>query len=971
MQMLRKTKPLAFLLVFVLIITTVAAEVLRVPQTALTPRPLGPLGGPAADNGNPPGLTDSAQFEVVVGQSVKNDESPALRDLKSMPVEEWTEPRTMEEKLGIDVDEGRPAQEARPQTDDPVRQSEFFPGVENQVEPNIPSPVVNFDGLTNIDGVYPPDTVMDVGPNHIVQMVNSHIQIFSKTGASLYGPVTINTLFSGFGGQCETTNDGDPIVMYDSIADRWVVSQFVASSPYGECVAVSTTSDPTGSYYRYFFQLSTTVFYDYPKAGVWPDGYYFSFNRFTSTYQGASAIVFKRSAMLTGAAATYQEFKTSTSYGTLLPSDLDGATLPPTGEPNFFVEIGSTALHLWKFHVDWTTTSNSTFTGPTTLSVATYNELCATTQACISQSGTTVKLDGLGDRLMHRLVYRNFGTHESLALNHSVNAASSGTQAGVRWYEVRNPNGTPAIYQQGTYAPDTTISRWMGSVAFDKLGNMALGYSASSSSMYPAIRYTGRLVGDTLGTMPQGEATMYAGTGAQTGTGYRWGDYSMMAIDPVDDCTFWFTTEYLATTSTASWNTPLPPTATPTGVQSFCSSAAFAIVDAGSTTNSLTLSDARSISDMNVSVNANHTYVGDLSFTLAHNGVSVTFIDRPGVPASTYGCSGDNIVATLDDEASTAVESQCNSTAPAINGTFIPNNVLSAFDGQTLNGTWTLTVADAYSSDTGTVNQWCLVPTLGGAVPTATNTPVPPTATRTPTAVPPTATRTPTTVPPTATNTAVAPTATRTPTSVPPTATNTPSSCPNVAGGYCRTDTETRTWIAGTTNLSITGDDATKAVTLPFTFKFMGTNYTTLNVSSNGNAHFGTASTAYSNVTIPSTAAPNALIAAFWDDLNPSAGGAIYTAVSGTSPNRVFVIEWRGVYRYGTTNGLTFQIQLVETSNHIYIIYQDTNCGSTSYNNGLSATSGIENSGGTAGNKYSYNTAVLTAGKVLHFWPQP
>jgi hypothetical protein len=211
------------------------------------------------------------------------------------------------------------------------------------------------------------------------------------------------------------------------------------------------------------------------------------------------------------------------------------------------------------------------------------------------------------------------------------------------------------------------------------------------------------------------------------------------------------------------------------------------------------------------------------------------------------------------------------------------------------------------------------------------------------------------------------PTDTPTPTPT-PTATGT---CPNASGGYCRTDTETRTWIAGTTNQSITGDDTTKSVTLPFSFTFAGTAYSSVKISSNGNIHFGTASNAYSNVAIPNTGNPNALIAALWDDLSPNNGGAIYTAVSGTGPNRTFVVEWRGVPRYNAgTNGATFEIQLTETTNQIWIVYQDTDFGNASYNAGASATSGVENAAGSAGNSYSYNQAVLTTNKVLHFWPQ-
>ncbi len=477
----------------------------------------------------------------TIGQSIKNDTSPPLRDIQPISTTPSQPPKEHREKK--ETKHKTPG----PLVIDPVKQGSFGPG------PAAPSAINNFEGVGNIDGVYPPDTNGDVGPNHFVQWVNLHFQIWDKSGKSLYGPAAGNSLWRGFGGPCETTNDGDPIVLYDSMADRWLMSQFAASGPYGECVAISTTGDPTGSYYRYFFQFSTSIFYDYPHFGVWPDGYYMSANRFTAFFLGASAIAFNRAQMLNGQPATFQEFKTSTSYGTLLPSDLDGAALPPSGSPNFFAEIGTTALHLWKFHVDWATPANSTFNGPSSLSVAAYNELCPFGN-CIPQPSTSVKLDGLGDRLMHRLAYRNFGDHESLVVNHGVNAASSGLNAGVRWYELRSPNSAPSIYQQGTFAPDAN-HRWMASVAMDKSGNIALGYSVSSSSVSPSIRYTGRLAGDPLGQMTQGETQLIAGSGSQTGSAGRWGDYAMMTIDPVDECTFWFTTEYMPTTGPAPWQT--------------------------------------------------------------------------------------------------------------------------------------------------------------------------------------------------------------------------------------------------------------------------------------------------------------------------------------------------------------------------------------------------------------------------------
>ena len=395
-------------------------------------------------------------------------------------------------------------------------------------------------------GGTPPDTNGDVGPNHYVQTVNSSLTVFSKSGAILLGPESINTLWSGFGGGCQTNNDGDPVVKYDRAADRWVVSQFaVSSTPYLQCVAVSSTSDPTGSWYRYSFSFGTSNFNDYPKMGVWPDAYYFSFNIFAggSTFSGGMACAYDRASMIAGGAAkAAQCFGPKANDGGLLPSDMTGTTAPPGGSPDYYVDLQSTALNLWRFHVDWTTPGNSTFTGPTSLPVASYSALCSG-GTCVPQPGTTQQLDSLADRLMYRFAYRNMGTYESLVVNHSVTAGSGG---GIRWYEIRSPGGTPTIFQQGTFAPDSSY-RWMGSVAMDHVGNIAAGYSISDgSSVKPGIRLAGRLVTDPAGQLSQGESTMVAGGGINTGTYSRWGDYSSMSVDPSDDCTFWYTNEYYA-----------------------------------------------------------------------------------------------------------------------------------------------------------------------------------------------------------------------------------------------------------------------------------------------------------------------------------------------------------------------------------------------------------------------------------------
>ncbi|MFJ2577941.1 hypothetical protein [Kitasatospora aureofaciens] len=408
----------------------------------------------------------------------------------------------------------------------------------------------------------------------------------------MLAPTNTSTLWSGFGGFCESTNDGDAVVRWDTLASRWVVTQFAdvrsASGPYYECMAVSTTADATGTYNRYAFQFAD--FPDYPKLSVWPDGYYITYNMFTpaGAFLNAQVCAMDRSGMLTGAAATQQCYTTSSSYGGLLASDLDGATAPPAGEPATLVGLGltNTSLAYWKFHVDWTTPANSTFTGPTSLTVASYTTACGTSGTCIPQGGTTQQLDSLSDRLMFRLAYRNYGDHESLVVNHSVTAGSS---VGARWYEFRLSGGNPTVYQQGTYAPDSTY-RWMGSIAQDKAGNIGLGYSQSSSSTHPSIRYTGRLAGDALGTMTQGEVTALTGAGSQTSYS-RWGDYTSMAIDPVDDCTFWYTDEYEPATGNFNWATrissfTLPGCTTPASDFSLSLNPASGSVTAGSSATS-------------------------------------------------------------------------------------------------------------------------------------------------------------------------------------------------------------------------------------------------------------------------------------------------------------------------------------------------------------------------------------------------
>ena len=488
-----------------------------------------------------------------------SDQTPAeLRDLPNIPPE-VLEHREMPRKLLP----GRVGSSG-PSGPDAVLQEFAFSGA-SAVQG------AGFEGVNNVNGVLPPDTNGDVGPTHYVQTVNISFAIWNKTtGSKLYGPANIKTLWSGFGGACETRNDGDPIVLYDKLADRWLIAQFALPrypvKPFYMCIAVSKSGDPQGQWWRYSYSFNKMP--DYLKFGVWPDGYYMSINQFKSgsgTWGGQGVVAFERSRMLLGQSAKavyFDLFNVDANLGGMLPSHLSGS--PPTaGTPNTFVEIDDNAwgyspdqLQLWDFRVNWTTPTASTFTRNSTLgTVAFDSNLCGYARNCIPQKGTTVKVDTLSDRLMYRLNYRTFGTYASLVTAHSVDINGS-DRAGIRWYELRKPTGGSwSINQQGTYAGPDTDHHWMPSIAINKNGTMALGYSVSSGSTFPSIRYTGRLSTDSAGTMGQGEGELIAGAGSQTHSSGRWGDYAAMSVD-TDDCTFWFTSEYYAAgSSSAGWRT--------------------------------------------------------------------------------------------------------------------------------------------------------------------------------------------------------------------------------------------------------------------------------------------------------------------------------------------------------------------------------------------------------------------------------
>ncbi len=496
--------------------------------------------------------------EIV--RSTHNDVSPPLRDITAI--------------MPATARRGRPVREHRiPFDDGPEHDADpLLERSQGRALPGSGATAVAAPTLgTGVDGVgqgfsgpsgtmtvnsAPPDTTGAVGATQYVQWVNTAFAVFDKTTkAAVYGPADGKTLWSGFGGPCEARNDGDPVVQYDKLANRWVVSQFSVpggATGYWQCIAVSTTADATGTWNRYAFQY--TQFNDFPKMGVWPDAYYVSYNMFTNSFQGSTVCAIDRAKMLAGLPATQQCIKLASTFGSTLPADLDGPA-PAAGTPNYVVARAVNSINMWRFKVDWATPANTTLSGPVNVAVAAYSAACAGGN-CVTQPGTSNKLDSLADRLNFRAAYRslNGGT---LTLNHAVSTGSKRTSlAAVRWYELRNvaPTGTPTLQQQGTFGGGDGVHRWMGSIAQDKLGNIAVSYSASGAAVFPSLRMASRVPSDAAGTLKD-ETVLKAGSGAQTGSLTRWGDYSQISVDPVDDCTFWATNEYIKANGSFNWNT--------------------------------------------------------------------------------------------------------------------------------------------------------------------------------------------------------------------------------------------------------------------------------------------------------------------------------------------------------------------------------------------------------------------------------
>ncbi len=485
---------------------------------------------------------DGATAEIIVGDPV----FPVLTGpVKDLP------PSQIEAKLDREINPRLTLYPGNPNFDPPNTPDPLLP-LQLAAPPAQPdgfnTPIFNFNGQ-GYTFLNPPDTVGDVGKDHYIQMINAtEVAIYNKNTAALIQSFSLTSL-----GGCSTGN-GDPVVLYDQLADRWLLSEFGPGNSL--CVFISQTPNPQGAYYSY--QFSTPSFPDYPKYGVWPDAYYVTTNE-----SSPAVYALNRTAMLAGQAATSVRFTAPGLAGfgfeALTPADLDGMTPPPAGSPNYIMRHVDTEAHsvpgyptndileIWAFSVNWTTPTSSTFTKIADILTAEFDStLCGLTSFyCMGMpgvpQGSTSSLDPLREVIMHRLGYRNFGSHQTLVGNFVTDIGSN--IGGIRWFELRKVGAGPwTLYQEGTYAPTTNDNRWMGGIAMDGSGNIALGYNVSSQTIYPSIRYAGRLASDPLGTLPQGEYTLVNGS-AINGSN-RYGDYSAMSIDPIDDCTFWFTGQW-------------------------------------------------------------------------------------------------------------------------------------------------------------------------------------------------------------------------------------------------------------------------------------------------------------------------------------------------------------------------------------------------------------------------------------------
>src|SRR5438034_59316 len=535
--------------------------------------------------------TQTPDVVQLVGPLIQNN------DLRSLP---YVAPNA-------EIEEKRLTRYPHPEIPSPTNQSDYprFETLVKQIAPptpTMPAPLLTFDGMNSSQSgclCLPPDTYGDVGPNHYVQSVNSSIKIFDKNGNPLNGPngTTYNSFFVTLvGTPCSGFNDGDGFVFYDHVADRWVVSDFAfpgtlpGAGPFYQCIGVSQTGDPvSGGWFLYAIQhdpANPTWIGDYPKFAFWNSGgspaqnaYYLTINLFdgpTLAFEGVRVFALDRASMLTGGAANAIAFNIppaglGDSYSLVLAGFRTGNS-PALGRDEFLLPVDSpatggvtlTQVHRWHFHVDFGTPANSTLridlnpSPSANTAVAGFVDAFTTTTLLVPQNGTAQKLDTLGDKIMTPVAYQNRAGVESLWASQTVLLNYPNGPTAVRWYQFDVTGGNfPAIpvQQQDWSNGNDGLWRWMPSIAVDAHENAAIGYSVSSPSIFPGIRYAGRLATDPLNDLGQGEAIMTNGEGSQTDRKGRWGDYTMTTIDPSDGLSFWHTNEYYQMTTKEDWFT--------------------------------------------------------------------------------------------------------------------------------------------------------------------------------------------------------------------------------------------------------------------------------------------------------------------------------------------------------------------------------------------------------------------------------
>ncbi|MBP6870422.1 MAG: PKD domain-containing protein [Bacteroidales bacterium] len=896
---------------------------------------------------------------IITG--VYHGETPPLRDLPVLTEADW---QAMEEEAAQKMlnpklrTRSYPyAATALPKGPDPVWQQEM-PAIRETV-----TTLANFEGQQS--SYWPPDCNGTAGPNHYMQTINSVYAIYDKTGTLVAGPSNLNTLFSGVTGS--SCNDGDPIILYDEQAERWLIAEFsICGSNDYMLVAVSTTNDPTGTWHKYSFDVDDMP--DYEKLGIWQDGYYMGTN--TAGAGKKDIYVFERSKMLQGLTAQMVGFDnpwrptTVDGFMCVPPLDNDG-TFAPTGEPGLFITInddaiggGSDQLWIYELDVDWVTPANSTFTRVQQLNVAAFDSNFGTNWDNIKQLGTSQELDGIPQVIMNPPQYRNFGSYETIVCCHTVDVDNT-DHAGIRWYELRRvSSGNWTVRQQGTYAPDSH-SRWMGSIMLNGQNEIGLGYSVSSTTMYPAIRYCGQSSSNynsASGVLDIAEQSVQAGVTYQS-TYNRWGDYAAMQVDPTDDDAFWFTSQYPGTGGTrktrvvgfvigpvalnanfsAGNTTPVPNT---TVLFNDLSTGGATSWTWSFTPNTVTYMNSTSSASQNPQVSFNQSGYYSVSLTVSNGSTNDTetkpnyiFAYTPGLwtgatsadwntasnwdggilPTSnsniTFPPSAPNLPLFSGDF---TVGVNCNnltfnsSSELIVTGNFTinPGETVNMTAGGTLivGGNWTNN--GTFNAGTGTVRL-----NGTGAISVA----------------------------------------------------NTQSTL-DITAYNLSTFSKSMTALTGATT-GPTGDDGYANVPVGFNFNYCGNNYSTITLSTNGWIAFTLATvTGHDNAALFTNTLPNATVAAWWDDLSDDITSVVYYKTEGVAPNRIFTAEWNRVLTYytGASARISYQTKLFKTSNKIEFHYGTAESGT--HSGSESASIGVEDATGGSGHFKEATTGSTTTG---------